>query len=147
MHSHFEIAMCSKSRMIVATGSSGASAVRRWRSRFGCLICFKPAGTVSKILIGYLFLPILRWRQYSQAARVRTMMTKALRRTLRKKKRRAKETVTSCSDIAKFETRTYNGEGTSDLPRYKHSVWHKGPQVLSSPRLHQVSYSEGPSAC
>lgn len=88
---HFEMAICSSNRMIVATGNSGASAETRSLSITGAPTCFKPRGTVCKILIGYFPALVFRCRQYSQEAMVRTMMTKALRNVERKKKSRSIE--------------------------------------------------------
>lgn len=88
-NSHLEMAMCSKSRMIVATGSSDARADTSLLSMTGGPTCWKPRGTVCKILIGYLPDLDLRWRQKSQDAIVRTMMTKALRKVEMKKNKRS----------------------------------------------------------
>lgn len=88
---HLEMAMCSSNRMIVATGSSGASAETRAPSITGAPTCLKPRGTVCKILIGYFPELLFRCRQYSQDAMVRTMMTKALRNVERKKNSRSIE--------------------------------------------------------
>lgn len=50
--------------------------------------CLNPRGTLCKILMGYLPAAVLRCRQYSQDAMVRTMITKALRKVERKKNKR-----------------------------------------------------------
>ena len=78
--------------MIVATGSSDASAETRLLSMTGGPTCWKPRGTVCKILMGYLPDFDFRWRQYSQDAIVRTMMTKAFLNTEMKKKNRSEPT-------------------------------------------------------
>ena len=82
---HFEMAMCSSKRMIVATGSSGARAVMRLRSITGAPTCWKPRGTVCKILMGYFPEWLTRCRQYNQEAMVRMIMTNALRNVEMKK--------------------------------------------------------------
>lgn len=60
---HFEIAMCSRSRMIVATGSSPAIAETSSGSMTGGPTCWKPRGTVWRILMGYFPAAVLRCLQ------------------------------------------------------------------------------------
>ena len=62
-YSHLEMAMCSSTKIIVATGSSLASATTSSFSIFGGPKCWKPRGTLPKILIGYLPAWFFRWRQ------------------------------------------------------------------------------------
>lgn len=81
--------MCSKRRMIVDTGSSGAMAVRSLCSTDGLAMCLNPAGTVCKILIGYFPEADFLCRVYSHAAMVRINMTKAFLITPIKKNQRA----------------------------------------------------------
>ena len=57
----------------------------------------KPAGTVFKILIGYFPAAVTLWRQNNQDANVRTMITKAFRKTEMKKNQRADERISMTS--------------------------------------------------
>jgi len=83
------MAMCSSNKMIVATGSLGASAeISEWLI-LGAPTCWKPRGTVWRILIGYVPFLLLRWRVYNHEEKVKTIITKALRKAEMKKKTRA----------------------------------------------------------
>jgi hypothetical protein len=73
---------------MVATGICGARAWTRALSIFGGPTSWNPAGTVCKILIGYFPEAVLWARQYSQAAMVNTITTKAFLATEMKKKTR-----------------------------------------------------------
>ena len=75
--------------MIVATGSSPAIAAMRSPSMTGGPTCWKPRGTVCKILIGYLPSASRRFLQYSQEAIVKMTMTNAFLKTDRKKNSRS----------------------------------------------------------
>jgi hypothetical protein len=86
------MAMCSRRRIIVATGICGPRAVTSAESIFGEPTFRNPAGTVCKILIGYAPLAVLWSRQYNQAAMVSTITTKAFLATETKKKNRPKQT-------------------------------------------------------
>lgn len=75
--------------MMVATGISPAIAETRFLSITGGPTCWKPRGTVCKILMGY-FPDLLLWcLQYSQEAIVRMTITKAFLNTERKKNSRS----------------------------------------------------------
>lgn len=91
---HFAMAMCSRRRIMVATGICGARAETSSLLIFGGPTSWNPAGTVCKILIGYFPEAVLWSRQYSQAAMVRTITTKAFLVTPMKKKSRPEQNVT-----------------------------------------------------
>jgi hypothetical protein len=86
---HLAMAMCSRRRIMVATGMCGARALTSSLPMTGGPTFWNPAGTVCKILIGYLPEAVLWSRQYSQAAMVNTITTKAFLVTEMKKKSRA----------------------------------------------------------
>ena len=74
---------------MVATGISPAIAEMRLWSITGGPTCWKPRGTVCKILMGYLPEALLRCLQYNQDAIVRMTMTNAFRKTEMKKNSRS----------------------------------------------------------
>jgi len=86
---HLAMAMCSRRRIMVATGNCGARALTSSLSMTGAPTSWNPAGTVFRIEIGYLPERVSRCRQYSQAAMVNTITTKAFLVTETKNKSRA----------------------------------------------------------
>jgi hypothetical protein len=131
------MAICSRKRMIVATGSLGPKAEISLRVMVGCFTSLKPEGTVNKILMGY-FPCTLLCRQYSQAASVKISITKAFRNTLMKKNMRAGST-SSCKRSAAWCRKTYRDVGTAVQASGRCSEWHTVRLNRSVPRRRQAS--------
>lgn len=134
--------MCSKRRMMVATGSCEARAERRVESVLGTPTCLKPEGTVWRILIGYCPFGDRLWRVYNQAATVRTRRTKAFRRTAIKNSNR---TVILLMNFEIHDNAwcAYLVEGTVWRVHHTKYGYRTKPQGRASPKRHQVVSLEG----